>query len=165
MIIAFAVWLPSLRSNTMRRDENFKIFINSLVDEEIISNQNRLRILQSQTLFFPWKYPEQTPEGRTINKQPFSILYCPLLFTGIASRFHTNWFMQLCNPKNSAYAWLRQTSKFHQQASFVNKIFCICTFCAWVFFSTLLPWEFISVKLRLFLISKRGLVVKFACVT
>ena len=31
--------------------------------------------------------------------------------------------------------------------------------------STLLPWEFISVKLRLFLISKRGLVVKFACVT
>ena len=66
---------------------------------------------------------------------------------------------------NSPYAWLRQTSKFHQQASFVNKIFCICTFCAWVFFSTLLPWEFISVKLRLFLISKRGLVVKFACVT
>ena len=46
-----------------------------------------------------------------------------------------------------------------------NKIFCICTFCAWVFFSTRLPWEFISVKLRLFLISKRGLVVKFACVT
>ena len=67
--------------------------------------------------------------------------------------------------RNSPYAWLRQTSKFHQQASFVNKIFCICTFCAWVFFSTLLPWEFISVKLRLFLISKRGLVVKFACVT
>ena len=66
---------------------------------------------------------------------------------------------------NSPYAWLCQTSKFHQQASFVNKIFCICTFCAWVFFSTLLPWEFISVKLRLFLISKRGLVVKFACVT
>ena len=51
---------------------------------------------------------------------------------------------------NSPYPWLRQTSKFHQQASFVNKIFCICTFCAWVFFSTLLPWEFISVKLRLF---------------
>ena len=69
------------------------------------------------------------------------------------------------SPFNSPYAWLRQTSKFHQQASFVNKIFCICTFCAWVFFSTLLPWEFISVKLRLFLISKRGLVVKFACVT
>ena len=52
MIIASAVWLPSLWSNTTRKDENFKIFINSLVDEEIISNQNRLRILQSQTLFF-----------------------------------------------------------------------------------------------------------------
>ena len=50
-------------------------------------------------------------------------------------------------PVNSPYAWLRQTSKFHQQASFVNKIFCICTFCAWVFFSTLLPWELISVDL------------------
>ena len=77
----------------------------------------------------------------------------------------TPWSKYTWPVSNSPYAWLRQTSKFHQQASFVNKIFCICTFCAWVFFSTLLPWEFISVKLRLFLISKRGLVVKFACVT
>ena len=53
MIIAYAVWLPSLRSNSTRKDENLKIFINSLVDEEIISSQNRLRILKSQTLFFP----------------------------------------------------------------------------------------------------------------
>ena len=89
-------------------------------------------------------------------------LYVAILkiFTDVR-RMKTEWLM---HTTNSPYAWLRQKSKFHQQASFVNKIFCICTFCAWVFFSTLLPWEFISVKLRLFLISKRGLVVKFACV-
>ena len=32
--------------------------------------------------------------------------------------------------------------------SIVIKIFCIRTLCAWVFFSTLLPWEFIYAKLR-----------------
>lgn len=30
---------------------------------------------------------------------------------------------------NSPCACLRQTSKFHHQASFVNKIICICTLC------------------------------------
>ena len=38
---------------------------------------------------------------------------------------------------NGPYAWLRQTSA----PSLVCKILCIYTLCAWVFFSTLLPWE------------------------
>ena len=46
------------------------------------------------------------------------------------------------------YQSTNKTNKFHYQASFVNKIFCLCTFCVWLFFSNLLPWEFISVKLR-----------------
>ena len=50
--------------------------------------------------------------------------------------------------------------------SIVIKIFCIRTLCAWVFFSTLPPWEFNYAKLRnLHAISKRGLVVKFARLT
>ena len=36
---------------------------------------------------------------------------------------------------NGPYACLRQTSKFHHQASFVNNFFCICFLCAWEFFS------------------------------
>ena len=108
------------------------------------------------------------PVGGADNKQTDVVRNKPEKTAYISRRHH--WFHQeitwrTLKRSNSPYAWLRQTSKFHQQASFVNKIFCICTFCAWVFFSTLLPWEFISVKLRLFLISKRGLVVKFACVT
>lgn len=43
--------------------------------------------------------------------------------------------------------------------SFVSKIFCICTLCRRVFFSSLLPWKFIFAKLRYLTISKRGLVV------
>ena len=49
----------------------------------------------------------------------------------------------LCNDNKMALnMWLRQMSKFHHQASFESKILCICTFCVWVFFPTLLPWEF-----------------------
>ena len=43
-----------------------------------------------------------------------------------------------------------KTSKFHHQAPFVSKVVCICTLCAWVFFSTVLPGEFIYVKLHNF---------------
>ena len=46
---------------------------------------------------------------------------------------------------------------FHQQASFVAKILRIGTFCAGVFFSTLLPWEFIYAKLRNLTILKLAL--------
>ena len=35
----------------------------------------------------------------------------------------------------------------------------ICTCCVWLFYLTLLPWEFIYAKLRNFTISKRGWVV------
>ena len=44
-------------------------------------------------------------------------------------------------------------------------ILCICTLCAWIFFSNLLPRENICAKRRNFTISKPVLVVKFACLT
>ena len=47
-------------------------------------------------------------------------------------------------------AWLRHTSKFHHHASSERKILGICTCCAWLFYSTLLPWEFLYAKLRHF---------------
>ena len=36
----------------------------------------------------------------------------------------------------------------------VNKIFCLSTLCAWVFFSTLLPWDFVYAKRYNITISK-----------
>lgn len=42
---------------------------------------------------------------------------------------------------------------------------CMGTLCAWVFFLTLLAYEFSYVKLRKFTIAKRGLIAKFAHVT
>ena len=45
-------------------------------------------------------------------------------------------------------ARLLQTSKFHHQvhqASVESKILRICTICDWLFFLTVLPWEFIYV--------------------
>ena len=57
---------------------------------------------------------------------------------------------------NGPYAWLCHTSKFHHRASSERKILRICTCCAWLFYSTLLPWEFIYAKLCNFTISKRG---------
>ena len=48
---------------------------------------------------------------------------------------------------NGPYAWLHQTSKFHHQAPFA-----FAPPCAWVFFSTVLPWEFIYVKFHIFII-------------
>ena len=61
--------------------------------------------------------------------------------------------------------WLRQTSKFQHNASFARKIFCICTLCAWIFFSNLPPQGFFYAKLHNLTISKQGLVVKFAHLT
>ena len=60
---------------------------------------------------------------------------------------------------NATYAWLRHTSKFHHRAKSERKILRICTCCVWLFYLTLLPWEFIYAKLRNFTISKRGWVV------
>ena len=67
--------------------------------------------------------------------------------------------------KNGPYAWLRQTNKFHHQASFARKILCICTICAWVFFSNLLRWDILLCKTSQLYNSKRGLVEKFAHLT
>ena len=66
---------------------------------------------------------------------------------------------------NGPYAWLRQTSKFHHQASFARKILCIYTLCTWVFFSNLLPWDILLCKTSQLYNSKRGLVEKFAHLT
>ena len=52
------------------------------------------------------------------------------------------------------WIWLRQRSKFPDQASFT-----------WEFFLTLFSWGFLYVSVCLCIISKRGLVVKFASVT
>ena len=57
---------------------------------------------------------------------------------------------------NSPHYSLLQTSK-----TFFNKIHRICNPCVWLFFSSLLPWEFIHVKLRKVVLSKSGLVVIF----
>ena len=43
---------------------------------------------------------------------------------------------------------LSQTDKFHHLASLVSKILRNCTLCPWVFFSTEMPWERISVPLQ-----------------
>ena len=67
--------------------------------------------------------------------------------------------------RNGPYVCLRQTSKFHHQAPFARRILCICTLCARIFFSNLLPREFFCTKLGNFTISNRGLVVKFAHLT
>ena len=66
---------------------------------------------------------------------------------------------------NGPYAWLRQTSKFHHQASSARKILCICTLFAWIFFSNLLPWDILLCKTSQLYNSKRGLVEKFAHLT
>ena len=63
--------------------------------------------------------------------------------------------------EETAFMWLRQMSKFHHQALLVSKILCICTLSLWVFFSTVLPWEFVYVKLCDFIFWKWDLVVKF----
>ena len=65
---------------------------------------------------------------------------------------------------NGPYAWLHHTSKFHL-ASSERTILCICTCGAWLFYSTLLPWEYIYLKLCNLTISKWGLVVEFARLT
>ena len=44
----------------------------------------------------------------------------------------------------------------------LKKKFFAFVVVVWLFYSTLLPWEFIYEKLRNFAISKRGLVLKFA---
>ena len=108
-------------------------------------------------------------------------IYGPTISYTCCSKLHSsgkfpeaNWFMinwpQLWAREkalgfNGPYAWLRQTSKFHNQASFESKILRICTLYAWVFFSTVLPWEFIYAKLRNFIFWKRDLVVKFTRLT
>ena len=51
---------------------------------------------------------------------------------------------------------------FRRVNPFFNKIHRICNPCVWLFFSSLLPWEFIHVKLRKVVLSKSGLVVIFA---
>ena len=66
---------------------------------------------------------------------------------------------------NGPYAWLRQTSKFHHQASSARKVLCICTLFAWIFFSNLLPWDILLCKTSQLYNSKRGLVEKFAHLT
>lgn len=38
---------------------------------------------------------------------------------------------------------LRQTSRFHPQASLERRLLCIYTLCAWLFVSNKLSWEFI----------------------
>lgn len=35
------------------------------------------------------------------------------------------------NSENGPYAWLRQMRPLHHQVSFVSKILCICSLCAW----------------------------------
>ena len=45
-----------------------------------------------------------------------------------------------------------------------EKLLRVCTCYAWLFYLTLLPWEFIYAKLRNLTILKRGL-VKFARLT
>ena len=58
--------------------------------------------------------------------------------------------------------WPLCMCEFYHQASFVSKILCIFTLYAWVFFSTLLPWDFIfTAELRNFSLEKPGLGVKF----
>ena len=57
--------------------------------------------------------------------------------------------------------YVRRANFTTKPPSFVSKIRRICTLCARVFFSTLLPCQFIDVKLHNFTISTVGVAMKF----
>ena len=101
-----------------------------------------LEILQISTLNTIWKWKCQGPGI-------FLAIFC-LCNTYVSQRLGSRIKFDPCK------VYFLRTIKPRQRhhgitllISIVIKIFCIRTLCAWVFFSTLLPWEFIYAKLRI----------------
>ena len=66
----------------------------------------------------------------------------------LGASFGWQWIVAICIEQTlMLWPWmptaLRQTSRFHPQATLERRLLCIYTLCAWLFFSNKLSWEFI----------------------